>query len=71
MADSCANLVKIIDVQGSEELLQKREGLLQEGFKLSKYVETIWQNDHTFVPLKAKEFHDKILSELQGLSDPI
>lgn len=71
MADSCVGLVKIIDVQGSEELLQKREGLLQEGFKLSKYVETIWQNDHTFVPLKAKEFHDNIISELQGLSDPI
>ena len=70
MADSCAGLVKIIDAQGSEDLLQKREGLLQEGFKLSKYVETIWEND-TFVPLKAKEFHDKIFSELQSLSDPI
>lgn len=70
MADTCVGLVKIIDAYGSEDLLQKREGLLQEGFKLSKYVETIWKNHNTFVPLKAKEFHDKIFSELQSLSNP-
>jgi hypothetical protein len=56
MADTCVGLVKIIDAYGSEDLLQKREGLLQEGFKLSKYVETIWKNAILLCPSKPKSF---------------
>ena len=49
MADACVNLVKIIDECGSDTLLQKREGLIKEGFNYSSIVETMWKRGDTFV----------------------
>ena len=71
MADACVNLVKIIDACGTDNLLQKREDLIKEGFNYTSTVETMWNSGDAFVSSTAQEFHDNIYSKLQSLSDPV
>ena len=67
------SLVNIIDACGSDNLLQKRAGLIEQGLNYSSIVATMWKRGDVFVFVfpKAQEFHDNIYSKLRSLNDPV